>query len=69
MALNKIIRLIEESEKTIYQIAKEAGVDYALVHRIIHNKTKNTIRLDTAFKLADAIGVDINEFREEQENE
>jgi transposase-like protein len=55
MGLNKIIRLIEESDKNIYQIAKEAGVDYSLVHRILHNKTKNTIRLDTAFKIVDAL--------------
>ncbi len=62
--MKKIIYYIEKDERTLYQLAKDANVDYALLHRIVNGKTKKNIWLDTAFKLADALGVDVNDFRE-----
>ena len=67
--IKKIIQLINNDSRSLYQIAKDAGIDYALIHRIMSGKTKKNIWLDTAFKLADALGVDVNEFREETDND
>lgn len=61
----KINELIKNDSRSLYKLAKDAGVDYALLHRLTNGKVKKNIWLDTAFKLADALGVDINEFREE----
>lgn len=63
--MERIIELISKDNRSLYKIAKDAGVDYALLHRIVTRKTKKHIWLDTAFKLADALGVDVNEFRKE----
>lgn len=67
--IDEIVKLINSDDRTMYQLAKEAGVDYALIHRLVNGKVKKNIWLDTAFKLADALGVDINEFREEINDE
>lgn len=64
--LNKITTLIKNDERTLYAIAKDAGVDYALVHRLVNGKVKKDVWMGTAFKLADALGVDVNEFRSEK---
>lgn len=61
--MKQIIRLINNSKKTRYQISKETNIPQSTLSRIIHGKQKN-IELDTAFKLADALEIDINEFRE-----
>ena len=63
--MKQIIKLINESTKSIYQISKETGIAASNLSRIVHGKQLN-ITLDTAFKLADSLGVDINEFREEK---
>lgn len=65
--ISKIQQLIGEDPRSLYQIAKDADLDYALLHRLIKGKVKKNIWLETAFKLADALGVDINEFREDSE--
>lgn len=62
----KIVELINKDERSLYKIAKDAGVDYALLHRLVNGKVKKNIWMDTAFKLADTLGVDVNEFREEK---
>lgn len=67
--IKNIIKIIKKDSRTLYQLAKDAGVDYALIHRLVNGKVKKNIWLDTAFKLADALGVDINEFREDEEDE
>lgn len=67
--INRIVKLIKEDPRTLYQLAKDAKVDYALLHRLVNGKVKKNIWLDTAFKLADALGVDINEFREGEAND
>ena len=63
--LDKIKSLIIKDGRSLYAIAKEADLDYSLIHNICSGRTKKTIRLDTAFKLADGLGVDVNEFRKE----
>ena len=62
--ITKIVELINNDTRSLYQLAKDAEVDYSLLHRLVNGKVKKNIWLDTAFKLADALGVDINEFRE-----
>lgn len=61
---NKIKQLIKESGKSTRQICIEAGFDTGAMSRIINGKNKD-IKLSNAFKLADALGVDINEFRKD----
>lgn len=65
--LSKLKDIIKKDKRNLYRLSKDAGVEYSLVHNIVNSKTKHSIRLDTAFKLADALGVDVNEFREVEE--
>ncbi|MGX7108328.1 helix-turn-helix domain-containing protein [Facklamia miroungae] len=67
--MDRLKELIKKDGRSLYQIAKSSGLAYSLIHNVVNGKTKNTIQLDTAFKLADALGVDVNEFREEKEDE
>lgn len=62
--LSKLTELIKKDKRSLYRLSKDSGVEYSLIHNIVHNKEKKSIRLDTAFKLADALGVDVNEFKE-----
>ncbi|MGX7178833.1 helix-turn-helix domain-containing protein [Facklamia hominis] len=64
--ISKIQQLISEDSRSLYQIAKDADLDYALLHRLVNGKVKKNVWLDTAFKLADVLGVDVNEFRKEE---
>lgn len=64
--MKHIIKLINESTKSRYQISKETSIAASNLSRIVHGK-QHDITLDTAFKLADSLGVDINEFREEKD--
>lgn len=63
--IEKVIILINESTKSRYQISKETGIPAATLSRIVNGQQKN-MELNTAFKLADALGVDINTFREDE---
>lgn len=63
--MKRIIKLIKMSKENQSQLSKEVGISHVAIHKIMKGKTKD-IRLSTAFKLADALGVDINEFREEK---
>lgn len=65
--LSKLTELIKKDKRSLYRLAKDSGVEYSLIHNIVNSKNKHSIRLDTAFKLADALGVDVNEFREVEE--
>lgn len=64
MNINRLKKLVEQSDKTINQIQNDANLKSGQLYRIL-NGTNKDITLTTAFKLADALGVDINEFREE----
>ena len=60
--------LIIDSDRSLNEIGKEIGISHATLSRIVNGNQKD-MKLSTAFKLADALGVDINEFREDEENE
>lgn len=63
-----ILHIVESRGMNSYQLSKKMGVSPTQVHKILTGKSKD-MKLSTAFKLADALGVDINEFREDEENE
>lgn len=58
----KIAELLDKSNMKPYTLSRKAGVDAAMVYRLIEGSQKD-IMLSTAFKIADALGVDVNEFR------
>lgn len=68
MNTKKIKELMDNAELTRHQIAQKVGVNHSVIYKIYNGSTKE-IKISTAFKLADALGVDINEFREDEENE
>lgn len=59
----KLKILIAQSGKSIFQIQNEAGMTSGSLYKLL-NGTSDDIGLKRAFKLADALGVDINEFRD-----
>ena len=61
-------QLINQSGKTINAIQEESGMKTGTLYRLLSGKHKD-VTLTTAFKLADALSVDLNEFREEKEDE
>ena len=63
-----IKNLIDKSGSTKRQIALKAGIKSQNLYNFLNGKLKS-MDVNTAFKLADALGVDINEFREDQEDE
>lgn len=64
----KLQHIVSNSNKSLNQLGKEIGVSHTTLTRIV-NGDQEDMKLSTAFKLADALGVDINEFREVEENE
>ena len=64
----KLQHIVSNSNKSLNQLGKEIGVSHTTLTRIV-NGDQEDMKLSTAFKLADALGVDINEFREDEENE
>lgn len=64
--MKKIDQLLDKKNMTPYALAIKAGVDPAMIYKLISGKQLDVL-LSTAFKLADALEVDINEFREERE--
>lgn len=61
--MNKFSEIVKKSDLTPRQVALKAGVGTATVYDWMNGKKTNPT-LDTAFKLADVLGVDINEFRD-----
>ena len=60
--MEKVIELLKSDGRTMYQIAKEVGINPSSMSRILRGEQKS-LNLNTAFKLADVLGVDVNEFR------
>ncbi|WP_018659884.1 helix-turn-helix domain-containing protein [Allofustis seminis] len=56
--MKQIIRLINNSKKTRYQISKETNIPQSTLSRIVHGKQKN-IELATAEMLLKALGYEI----------
>lgn len=52
----------EEKGKTLYWLANQIGVSRQYIY---HLKNQKDIQLSTAFKIADALEIDVNEFRKE----
>ena len=59
----KLKYLVEQSGKTIHQIQNEAEMTSGSLYKLLSGDSKD-IELKRAFKLADALGVDVNEFRD-----
>lgn len=59
-----IDRRMKELGITAYEVAKRAGLTRQAIYAIRDGRKKD-ITLTTAFKLADALGIDVNEFRKE----
>lgn len=66
LVMKKISQLLDRKNISPYALAIKAGVDPAMIYKLISGKQPDVL-LSTAFKLADALEVDINEFREERE--
>lgn len=64
--MNKFSQLLDGKKIKPYTLAMKAGVDPAMVYKLVSGK-QTDILLSTAFKLADALEVDINEFREKRD--
>ena len=67
MNVKKLNELVEQSGKTIRQIQIEADLNSGQLYRILSGVTKD-ITLTTAFKIADALDVDVNIFRKDETN-
>lgn len=62
---NIIKRIIVNSGLTKRQVALKAGINVQNLYNFLNGRLKS-MDVNTAFKLADALDVDINEFREEE---
>lgn len=65
MDREKLRKLIDKSGKTINAIQEESGMKSGALYRLLSGKHKD-VTLSVAFKLADALGADIKEFRKEE---
>lgn len=63
MNKKKLKQIIEKSGKTINAVQDEADMKSGALYRLLSGDHKD-ITLTNAFKLADALNVDVNEFRE-----
>lgn len=59
------MKLIDNNKDSQSELARKKGLSHVTIHNIRTGKVKD-ISLSTAFKLADALGADINEFRKEE---
>ena len=64
----KLQHIVYNSNKSLNQLGKEIGVSHTTLTRIVNGDQKD-MKFSTACNLADALGVDINEFREDEEDE
>lgn len=63
--MKNVSQLLDEKNMTPYALAMKAGVDPAMIYKLMNGKQTDVL-LSTAFKLADALEVDINELRERE---
>ena len=61
---NKIKKIIVNSGLTKRQVALKAGINVQNLYNFLNGRLES-MDVNTAFKLADALDVDINKFREE----
>lgn len=60
--MKKITKILREKGKSQSWLARELGVSRQRLSQLLK---QDKIYLDTAFKISDALEVDINEFRKE----
>jgi len=60
---HKIEKLLKEKNMTTYRLAQLSGINKATLAHIKSGKVKKPL-FETICKIADALDVDINEFRE-----
>lgn len=60
--MEKLIKSIQKNKMTKRQIALEAGIDTSIIYNIVNGKKKD-ITFSTACKLADALGVKVDDLR------
>lgn len=65
---NKVELLRKRNGWSKYRLAKEANMAQSTLHDIVSGKNVNP-RMDTISKIADALGVSVNEFFDEEDNE
>lgn len=68
MLWDKIQKQLDKRNKTAYWLSKKTGISESRIYALRKGSTKE-ISFNKVIKIADALGVDINEFREEQGNE
>ena len=68
MLWDKIQKQLDKGNKTAYWLSKKTGISESMIYALRKGSTKE-ISFNKVIKIADALGVDINEFREEKENE
>lgn len=59
-----IERILKEKNMTVYELSKRSGVNRQHLYAMRDGRIKS-MTLDFAFRIADALEVDINEFRKE----
>ncbi|MFK8242845.1 MULTISPECIES: helix-turn-helix transcriptional regulator [unclassified Facklamia] len=60
-----IQKYLKEKNMTVYELAKKAGVRRQGIYALRDGRAEN-LSLKNAFKLADALEVDVNVFRERE---
>lgn len=58
---DRLREAIRESNKTMYEVAKEAGVDYSIVRRFLNDE--RDMKLATADRLAAYFGLELTSSR------
>ncbi|OFT95912.1 helix-turn-helix transcriptional regulator [Aerococcus sp. HMSC23C02] len=61
--MNKFKKIVKQSGKNAYEISRETGIPNQNIYSYL-NGTRTTPSLATGFKLADCLGIDINELRD-----
>lgn len=62
--INKLKEYVDNSGMTVHEIQVKANLKSGQLYRILKGINKD-INLSTAFKIADALNIDINELRGE----
>ncbi|WP_022795755.1 helix-turn-helix domain-containing protein [Bavariicoccus seileri] len=63
--MNKLKKLVLKNGITPYKLSKKTGIDHSTIYRLISGEQED-ILLQKAFRIADALGVDINDLREDE---
>lgn len=56
-------RIIKKSGLTPHQVSKKAGIDHTVIYKLLSGERKD-MYLSSAIKIADALEISLDEFRE-----